>query len=74
MCLCSLPPNSSYFHCRSCCATFTSITLFDEHRKDGECYNLEGVYEEDGVFSTEEGHARRRALSDRLRKAREAKP
>ena len=26
-------------HCVSCHATFTSVTGFDKHRKDGECIN-----------------------------------
>jgi hypothetical protein len=65
-----LPPGSTLYHCASCCANYSSLTLFDSHRVGGECYELEGVYERDGVYSTFEGHAARQATAERLRIAR----
>lgn len=65
-CSCSLPPGSTYYHCRSCCSTFQYLMLFDTHRSEGKCWDLEGVYEEDGIYGTSEGHAKRHELSKRF--------
>ena len=65
-CACSLPPGSTYYHCRSCCSTYMTLSLFDEHRDHGACYELEGVILENGVYGTPEGHAKRKMLSERF--------
>lgn len=72
-CVCSQPPGSTHPHCRVCCSTFTSMNLFDGHRVEGNCWDVEGVYEEDGIYSTEEGHSHRKEVNSRLEKARAAR-
>jgi len=69
-CRCALPPGSTYCHCRGCCSTFLNLGLFDAHRKDGVCYDLEGVTQEDGLWGTLEGHEKRRVTSQRFKKGR----
>lgn len=67
-CSCSLPPGSTYYHCRACCRTYTSIGLWDNHRYNGHCYEMADVYIDDGLYSTAEGHAKRKELSIRFRR------
>ena len=43
-----------------------TLSLFDEHRDHGACYELEGVILENGVYGTPEGHAKRKMLSERF--------
>lgn len=45
-----------------------TLSLFDEHRDHGACYELEGVILEKGVYGTPEGHAKRRELAKRFAK------
>lgn len=61
----------SWAHCSVCHCTFTSVSLFDAHRKDGACWDLEGVYEQSGVWSTAEGHAAYARKLDNVKLARE---
>lgn len=68
-CSCGVPPGSTYFHCRSCCSTYQNLTLFDLHRDEGKCWDLEGVTKEDGIYGTPEGHEKRRTLSARFSSA-----
>lgn len=45
-----------------------NLGLFDEHRFQGQCWELDGVLEEDGIVGTPEGHERRKILSERFSK------
>lgn len=68
-----LPPGSTYSHCSVCCRTFTTLGYFDGHRSNGRCRIPKDVYELDGLWSTEEGHEKRRAVGERLKMARAAR-
>jgi len=51
-----------------------TINLWDAHRDHGVCYELEGVFEEAGVYGTPEGHEKRRMLSERFSKKADPSP
>lgn len=75
----------SWAHCSVCHSTFTGVTYFDDHRVAGTCWGKPrlvsgqssvshtALVEQDGVFSTVEGHEARLALTEKMAKARAAK-
>lgn len=72
-CRCSVPPGKTYSHCRSCCTSFASMTLWDLHRAVGDCWELDGIVPDSrGVLDTPEGIAAREAFGTRVRQAKSA--
>lgn len=74
----------SWAHCASCHQLFTGVTYFDFHRVNGECWgqpkisrgekpSWQALVEEDGVWSSLEGHEYRKLGAQRMIKAREAR-
>jgi hypothetical protein len=66
------PPSPSQAHCTVCHRTFGGIRYFDAHRCNGWCLdptNL-GLVDENGLWTTPEGHERRAADTARLAAAR----
>jgi formate dehydrogenase maturation protein FdhE len=60
----------AYAHCAVCHTTYATVRLFDLHRDGGECYELEGVVEFQGVWNTTEGHQKAYAKAQHFRKSR----
>lgn len=67
LCACSVPPGRTYSHCRSCCASYQTLDLWDAHRDGGRCYDLEGVELDDhGVWDTPDNIQRRAIFRERV--------
>jgi hypothetical protein len=70
-------PASAESHCSAegCHVSFGGPSFFDRHRRDGECLDPAdiGLIEQDGVWTTAEGHAHRAVLAERMAKARNNK-
>lgn len=70
-------------HCRVCHQSFYTVKDFDRHRydpsipedQDNECWEPSSIdmVLEDGVWSSPEGHEKRRTVADRLANARQAR-
>lgn len=67
-------PSPSQAHCAVCHRTFSGVSYFDDHRRDGCCIDPTGLglTDDGGLWSTPEGHERRRTDAARLAKVREA--
>lgn len=61
-------PKGSEAHCSVCHQTMSGVSYFDDHRRDGRCVPLTdlGLVEQDGLWTTPEGHASRAASAERL--------
>lgn len=60
---------NSTSHCAECHQTFSTLSLFDKHRKDGACHRLTGnqKQDEEGVWWTPQGLANLRRLQDKAK-------
>lgn len=65
-------PSASQAHCSVCHVSMSGVSYFDDHRVNGFCVDplTLGLVEQDGLWSTPEGHQRRAADSARLLAAR----
>lgn len=68
-------PTGNMAHCTVCHGTFSGVTYFDEHRRDGWCLNpvAIGLVLDDGLWATPEGHAARAVAAERMAVARAGK-
>lgn len=68
-------PSGSEALCAACNQCFHSIELFDKHRFRGGCEDPAslGMIVEDNLWSTVEGHVKRREIGERLSKGRKTK-
>lgn len=61
-------PTATHAHCTVCHRTFSAVTHFDAHRRDGWCLDPRdlGLTDSAGLWSTPEGHQRRAIDTARL--------